>query len=125
MKRIGLAIIVLALLILPQAALGNDAEPETFCDVFFKPAMEGKSLKKVEVFKFNLNKSDMRILRNAIYARHGRPFQSVELQTYFYDKKKPCGMKFKVDPNYSEDKLSKTDKSNIMLIKKWEAEKKK
>lgn len=76
---------------------------------------------EVELFKIDelrqLSLRDLRILRNTIYARHGRKFKSKILQDHF------AGMSwYKLDPNYSDATLTKTDQRNIALIKTVENE---
>lgn len=64
-----------------------------------------------------LSLRDLRILRNTIYARHGRKFKSKILQDHF------AGLAwYKLDPAYSDKLLSKTDTRNIALIKTVENE---
>jgi len=58
---------------------------------------------------------DLRILRNEIYARHGRVFtaaKSKDLQKYF--EAQPW---YKPDPEFKDDQLSETEFKNIALIK--------
>ena len=64
----------------------------------------------------NLSKGVLRLMRNAIYARHGRTFNSYDLQYYFDNS--PW---YKPNPNYSDDLLTDIDKYNIALIQKYEA----
>jgi hypothetical protein len=66
----------------------------------------------------NLSKGVLRLMRNAIYARHGRTFNSYDLQYYFDNS--PW---YKPNPNYSDDLLTDIDKYNIALIQKYEAKK--
>lgn len=63
-----------------------------------------------------LNKDELRIMRNAIYARHGRTFKSVDLQTLWESYKW-----YKKNPNYSDDLLTDIDKYNIQIIQKYES----
>lgn len=66
----------------------------------------------------NLSKGVLRLMRNAIYARHGRTFNSYDLQRFFgYE------TWYKPNPNYSDDMLTEIDKYNIELIQKYEAQK--
>ncbi|TMQ13566.1 MAG: YARHG domain-containing protein [Deltaproteobacteria bacterium] len=58
---------------------------------------------------------DPRILRNTIYARHGRTFKSQLLQAYFDTMEW-----YRPDPAFNENKLSKIDTTNIRLIKSVE-----
>ena len=64
----------------------------------------------------NLSKGVLRLMRNAIYARHGRTFNSYDLQRFFNNK-----TWYKPNPNYSDDLLTDIDKHNIELIQKYEA----
>ena len=64
----------------------------------------------------NLSKGVLRLMRNAIYARHGRTFNSYDLQRFFNNK-----TWYKPNPNYSDDLLTEIDKYNIELIQKYEA----
>jgi hypothetical protein len=63
----------------------------------------------------DLSRRDLRILRNTIYARHGRPFKSRLLQAYFDDMSW-----YKADPAFTEKRLTKVDVTNIRLIKSVE-----
>jgi hypothetical protein len=64
-----------------------------------------------------LSLRDLRLLRNTIYARRGRPFKSEILRDHF------AGMSwYKIDPSYSDEKLSAVDQRNIKLIKSVENE---
>jgi hypothetical protein len=64
-----------------------------------------------------LSMRDLRLLRNTIYARRGRAFKSQILRDHF------AGMSwYKLDPAYSDARLSKTDQRNIALIKSVENE---
>lgn len=64
-------------------------------------------------------------LRNAIYARHGRPFKNPDLQRFFYgdrglpDETTPL-LPRKVNPRFHERMLTAEDKANLALIKKAE-----
>ncbi len=63
-----------------------------------------------------LSKSQLRILRNTIYARHGRKFKSKDLQNYFN------GFSW-YTPRYDEispSSLSAVEKHNIQLIQRYE-----
>jgi hypothetical protein len=63
----------------------------------------------------NLSRRDLRILRNTIYARHGRQFKSQLLQEYFDTMEW-----YKRDPAFTENRLTKVDVTNIRLIKSVE-----
>jgi YARHG domain len=64
-----------------------------------------------------LSLRDLRLLRNTIYARHGRPFKSEILRDHF------SGMSwYHVDAAYTDKLLSANDARNIALIKSVENE---
>jgi hypothetical protein len=58
---------------------------------------------------------DLRVLRNEIYARHGRVFKDAELQKYF-----AAQPWYKPDPEFTDDKLSELELKNIATIKQAE-----
>jgi hypothetical protein len=62
-----------------------------------------------------LSRRDLRILRNTVYARHGRAFKSQLLQQYFGNMSW-----YQVDPAFTEKRLTKIDTTNIRLIKSVE-----
>jgi serine/threonine-protein kinase len=59
--------------------------------------------------------ADLRLLRNAVYARHGRIFEAPELQRYFSTRSWYRGRS-----NYSDADLTANDRANIALIKSAE-----
>ena len=61
------------------------------------------------------SKPALRIWRNAVYARHGRTFKSEDLQALFNEY-----AWYKADKNYTDAKLTDTDKANIKLISEFE-----
>ena len=65
----------------------------------------------------NLSLRDLRFLRNTIYARRGRPFKSTLLQEYF--NRMPW---YKLDPEYTDARLTQTDLRNVKLIRAVEDE---
>ena len=66
----------------------------------------------------SLSKSDLRLARNEISARHGRKFDDQELQDYFNSKSWYTGT---INPSdFSESMLSVTEKANVETIKKYE-----
>ena len=58
---------------------------------------------------------ELRLLRNEIYARHGRQFQAVWLQQYFYSQ--PW---YSPDENFKDEELSGADKQNVETIVAYE-----
>jgi hypothetical protein len=65
-----------------------------------------------------LSKSELRLARNEIYARHGRRFDDEELQAYFDSKSWYNGTIPASD--FSNSALSKLEKANVDLIKSYE-----
>lgn len=59
----------------------------------------------------NLSRRDLRILRNTIFARHGRPFTSETMKSWFAQK-----AWYAEDPKYTDGALTEVDKANIALI---------
>ncbi|MBP5450873.1 MAG: YARHG domain-containing protein [Treponema sp.] len=72
-----------------------------------------KSLKKSDVK--DLTPAQLRLMRNAIYARHGQKFTSVDLQSLW-----ECYTWYKPNPGYTDSMLTKTDKKNLKLIQDME-----
>jgi hypothetical protein len=62
-----------------------------------------------------LSREELRKLRNAVYARHGRMFDSPDLQSYF--DKRPW---YRPRSDYDETQLTETDRANIKLIQSME-----
>ena len=62
-----------------------------------------------------LSLHELRLLRNEIYARHGRSFRAPWLQQYFYSQ--PW---YAPDENFKDEELSGDDKLNVELIVKYE-----
>ncbi|HEY8209013.1 MAG TPA: YARHG domain-containing protein [Myxococcaceae bacterium] len=65
----------------------------------------------------DLSRRDLRILRNLIYARRGRPFKSPILREYFERMEW-----YHADPKYTDARLTKNDKRNIKVVQGVEAE---
>ncbi len=68
-------------------------------------SLEGKSME------------ELYLMQNEIFARHGRPFKTHELNTYFRSQDW-----YKLDINYDDSRLSKTDSINASIIRKKERE---
>jgi len=54
---------------------------------------------------------ELALLRNEVYARHGRQFETPKYQEYFNSKSW-----YKINPEYSDALLTETDKANLALI---------
>jgi hypothetical protein len=63
-----------------------------------------------------LSLHELRLLRNEIYARHGRVFRAPWLDQYFFSQ--PW---YTPDENFKDEELSGTDKQNVETIVKYEA----
>ena len=64
-----------------------------------------------------MSRRDLRLLRNMVYARRGRPFRSPLLRAYFENL-----AWYKADPAYTDARLKTADRRNIKLIKSAEIE---
>lgn len=93
---------------LATVAEGGPVNPEWYDSV--RRQYSAKELRKK-------SQRELRLLRNAIYARHGRPFKSVYLQNYFGHTSW-----YQPDPAYTDARLSEVDRRNIKLIKSVEDE---
>ncbi len=63
----------------------------------------------------DLSRRDLRLLRNTIYARRGRPFRSELLRAYY-----EATDWYKSDSSYTDDRLNSVDSRNIKLIRSVE-----
>ncbi len=64
-----------------------------------------------------LNLEQLYLARNAIFAAHGRPFKTHELNTYFHSQQN-----YHLDLNYNDSCLSKFEIENASIIRKKELE---
>jgi hypothetical protein len=62
-----------------------------------------------------LSLNELRLLRNEIYARHGRQFQAQWLSQYFYSQ--PW---YQPDDNFKDEQVTGTDKTNVETIVAYE-----
>jgi hypothetical protein len=70
--------------------------------------------------------ADLRICRNAVFARHGRIFSDGQLNRYFYGKAKPKHslrpyLPFEPNNEFSNDLVSKTDWALLKVIDRAQA----
>lgn len=63
----------------------------------------------------NLTPWQLKVARNEIYARHGRPFVHKDMQCYFAKKSW-----YKVDANYDASSLSYIENTNVAMIQAYE-----
>ncbi len=64
----------------------------------------------------SLSLTELWLLRNEIFARHGKPFKTYELHAYF------TGKGFKPDRNYSDSRLSRVELDNVRVLQEKENE---
>ena len=62
-----------------------------------------------------LSLNELRLLRNEVYARHGRQFQAQWLSQYFFSQSW-----YQPDENFKDEELSGTDKQNVETIVAYE-----
>ena len=60
-------------------------------------------------------------LRNAVFARHGRPFLSKDLQNFFYSQSKGKRAELKPVEDFKNEMLSATDKKNVAAIQECDS----
>lgn len=58
---------------------------------------------------------ELRLIRNKIYARHGRPFVTDWIREYFRSQ-----VWCREDPNFTNDCLSEIEWKNVLLIRSYE-----
>jgi hypothetical protein len=58
---------------------------------------------------------DLRVLRNEIYAKHGRVFKDPNLQKYF-----AAQAWYQPNPEFKDDMLTETESKNLAIIKEVE-----
>ena len=75
--------------------------------------VRGELLSDAEIRGFS--QSELRLLRNTVYARHGRLFQSPDLQQHFESR-----LWYKARQNYDLSDLTTNDQANVRLLQKAE-----
>ena len=95
-----------------QAPLAGAGQPRGGEADYLLPGSDTRYLTPGDVE--GLSKEEFRIARNEIYARHGRRFQSQDLQDYFDGKSWYAGT---VEPSgFDEGVLNEFEKANIQLL---------
>lgn len=91
---------------------GKSIEPQ------LKKALGGEALSPVDLAGLSL--PALNLLRNALFARHGRAFKRPELQAFFYATRAPDRasklLPRKVDPSFQESMLDAADKQNLAAL---------
>jgi serine/threonine-protein kinase len=75
--------------------------------------LKGELLSEAEIRGFS--QTELRLLRNTVYARHGRHFQSPELQQHFESR-----FWYKARQGYDLSDLTANDQANVKLLQKAE-----
>jgi hypothetical protein len=102
-----------------KIGISNTTSMEAYSDTYLKvekDILAGKTIHTAKLHSFNRN--ELKLLRNTIFAKHGRSFKSGVLKTWFAKK----GW-YKVDPNYSDKVLTNSDKKNITTFLNFEKKK--
>jgi len=91
---------------------GNNNSSASNSSIFPQASDRPLSIEDVE----NLNGWELKIMRNEIYARHGYIFRTEEMKEYFNSQRW-------YEPKYEnvDDMLTKVEKQNIKLIKRYES----
>jgi Tol biopolymer transport system component len=97
------------------ASYSNGKKSTTFdsYDNLEKKVLSDKGLEQHELSL--LDKKQLWLLRNTVFARHGREFSHAELQAWFKTKSW-----YKVNPNYSDNLLTENDKANVSALSRAE-----
>ncbi len=93
--------------------LGDEKIAKTKRNPLEDPSALDEQLTATQIDK--LSRRDLRLLRNTIFARHGRAFESEVLIWYFGTKSW-----YEVNPAYDDSMITAVDKRNISLIQSQE-----
>jgi hypothetical protein len=93
--------------------LGGEEKPAEARSPLEDPAQLDRLLRVEELS--TLSRRDLRILRNMVFARRGRPFQSTVVKEYFKG-----AAWYRPDDNYHDGRLTEVDHKNIRLVKSME-----
>ena len=93
--------------------LGGEEKPVEARSPLEDPAQLDRLLRVEELS--TLSRRDLRILRNMVYARRGRSFQSAVVKEYFKG-----AAWYRPDDNYHDGRLNEVDHKNIRLVKSME-----
>ncbi|UCC73177.1 MAG: YARHG domain-containing protein [Gemmatimonadota bacterium] len=95
------------------------SQDEDFCTLLRRVA-QGRPL-ETEATLGRLSHRELRLVKNAVFARHGYSFVSFDLYTYFYGPgAEPCGIEFPRDKYYSVNLLTSIDRQNLRAIEERE-----
>ena len=107
----------------PVAAPGrgemNVDTPDKFLRRFVEAALAGQDLSKVAGIE-ELDGGDLRLVRNSVFARHGRPFQDATLAANFYEGEGELRLTLRRNPGYGDRLLSPTDRANLAFLRRAE-----
>lgn len=93
--------------------LGGEEKPAEARSPLEDPAQLERLLRVEELS--TLSRRDLRILRNMVYARRGRSFQSAVVKEYFKG-----AVWYRPDESYHDGRLTEVDHKNIRLVKSME-----
>ena len=92
---------------------GDSASDDELSGEYILPNSSTEKLTKKDIK--NLSLRELNYAKNEIYARHGRKFDSPELNNYFQSKSWYNGT---IDPDdFSDDMLSEVERKNVKLLK--------
>jgi hypothetical protein len=94
-------------------AVRAQADATTFAAIEAK-ILQGARL-STEDGEFCARTSTCRVLRNTVFARHGRHFESADLRSHFRSRSW-----YRVNPDYSDSLLRPADHANVGLLKQYE-----
>lgn len=81
-------------------------------------AFRGEPLSPVDLA--GLSPAALNLLRNALYARHGRPFRRPDLQAFFYGARGPERasklLPRKIDPSFGDSMMDAADKQSLAAL---------
>jgi hypothetical protein len=93
--------------------LGGEAKPLEARTPLEDPSQLERLLRVEDLS--TLSRRDLRILRNTVYARRGRAFDSAVVREYF-----KTAAWYKPDPEYHDGRLTPIDQKNIQIIRSIE-----
>ena len=98
-----------------RALVADDLpEPTPPLEVLEDLVLHGVDL--VDLMLQPLTLPELRILRNTVYARHGRIFSDPALQAYFEAQSVEVGGWYKADLSYTDDRLKAEDHRNVAAL---------
>lgn len=104
--------------VLPPPAAVVDPVSQKSIEPQLGKAFRGETLSPVDLA--GLSPAALNLLRNALYARHGRPFRRPDLQAFFYGARSPERasklLPRKIDPSFVDAMLDAADKQSLAAL---------